>query len=34
VRTNLESAVNDGKVVELRIRADTEERQSRFRIFR
>jgi hypothetical protein len=34
VRTNLESAVNDGKVVELRIRADTEERQSRFRLFR
>ena len=34
LRLNLESAINDGKVVELRIQEDEQQRKRRFAIFR
>ena len=34
LRLNLESAINDGKVVELRIQEDEQQRKRRFALFR
>lgn len=34
VRQNLEAAITDGKVTELKIRADAEEKKRRFALFR